>query len=53
MEARYDKRTIFEAYLNQVYLGQRGSQAIHGMSSGAEFWFGRDLQSLEPSRSRC
>ena len=47
MEARYDKRTIFEAYLNQVYLGQRGSQAIHGMSSGAEFWFGRDLQSLE------
>ena len=47
MEARYDKRTIFEAYLNQVYLGQRGSQAIHGMSSGAEFWFGRDLASLE------
>ena len=47
MEARYDKRTIFEAYLNQVYLGQRGSQAIHGMSSGAEFWFGRDLSSLE------
>lgn len=48
MEARYDKRTIFEAYLNQVYLGQRGSQAIHGMSSGAEFWFGRELDSLEP-----
>jgi len=47
MEARYDKRTIFEAYLNQVYLGQRGSQAIHGMSSGAEFWFGRELDSLE------
>lgn len=46
MEARYDKRTILEAYLNQVYLGQRGSQAIHGMSSGAEFWFGRDLSSL-------
>ncbi|MEN5205513.1 penicillin-binding protein 1B [Stenotrophomonas sp. TWI700] len=46
MEARYDKRTILEAYLNQVYLGQRGSQAIHGMSSGAEFWFGRDLASL-------
>jgi penicillin-binding protein 1B len=46
MEARYDKRTILEAYLNQVYLGQRGSQAIHGMSSGAEFWFGRDLGAL-------
>lgn len=46
MEARYEKATILEAYLNQVYLGQRGSQAIHGVSSGAEFWFGRDLNSL-------
>ncbi len=46
MEARYDKRTILEAYLNQVYLGQRGSQAIHGVASGAEFWFGRDLHSM-------
>ncbi|MEN5209051.1 penicillin-binding protein 1B [Stenotrophomonas terrae] len=46
MEARYDKATILEAYLNQVYLGQRGKQAIHGVSSGAEFWFGRDLNSL-------
>ena len=46
MEARYDKAVILEAYLNQVYLGQRGSQAIHGMASGAEFWFGRDLDSL-------
>ncbi|MCD9086254.1 penicillin-binding protein 1B [Stenotrophomonas sp. SY1] len=46
MEARYEKATILEAYLNQVYLGQRGSQAIHGVASGAEFWFGRDLNSL-------
>ncbi|SBV35551.1 putative penicillin-binding protein 1B [uncultured Stenotrophomonas sp.] len=46
MEARYDKPVILEAYLNQVYLGQRGSQAIHGVASGAEFWFGRDLDSL-------
>ncbi len=46
MEARYEKATILEAYLNQVYLGQRGSQAIHGVSSGAEFWFGQDLDSL-------
>ncbi len=46
LEARYDKRTILETYLNQVYLGQRGGQAIHGVSSGAEFWFGRDLDEL-------
>jgi len=46
LEARYDKRTILETYLNQVYLGQRGNQAIHGVASGAEFWFGRDLDTL-------
>ena len=46
IEARYDKATILEAYLNQVYLGQRGSQAIHGVAAGSEFWFGRDLRDL-------
>src|SRR3546814_4701191 len=34
--ARYDKRAILEAYLNQVYLGQRGSQEIRGAAAGAE-----------------
>jgi penicillin-binding protein 1B len=46
IEARYDKRTILETYLNQVYLGQRGAQAIHGVAAGAEFWFGRDMRDL-------
>ena len=46
LEARYDKRTILEAYFNQVYLGQRGSQAIHGVAAASEFWFGRELDSL-------
>ncbi|MFC3813632.1 penicillin-binding protein 1B [Lysobacter sp. GCM10012299] len=46
IEARYDKGTILEAYFNQVYLGQRGAQAIHGVAAGAEFWFGRDLSDL-------
>src|SRR5690606_27969584 len=32
--------------LNQVYLGQRGSQEIRGVSAGAEYWFGRDLRDL-------
>src|SRR5690606_29592212 len=41
IEARYDKGTIMETYLNQVYVGQRGAQAIRGVAAGAEFWFGR------------
>ena len=46
LEARYDKRTILETYFNQVYWGQRGSQAIHGVSSASEFWFNRQLNDL-------
>ncbi|MBE2211560.1 MAG: penicillin-binding protein 1B [Xanthomonadaceae bacterium] len=46
LEARYDKRTILETYFNQVYLGQRGSQAIHGVASASEFWFNRNLNDL-------
>ena len=46
IEARYDKRTILETYLNQVYIGQRGSQEIRGVAAGGEFWFGRDLRDL-------
>ncbi len=47
IEARYDKGTIMETYLNQVYVGQRGAQAIRGVAAGAEFWFGRRLEDLD------
>jgi len=46
IDFRYEKRDILEAYLNQVYMGQRGSQAIHGVAAASEFWFGRDLRDL-------
>ena len=46
IEARYDKERILETYLNQVYLGQQGNQAIHGVAAASEFWFGRDLATL-------
>ncbi|HEX5756130.1 MAG TPA: penicillin-binding protein 1B [Arenimonas sp.] len=46
IEARFDKARILETYLNQVFMGQHGNQAVHGVAAGAEFWFGRDLASL-------
>lgn len=49
IEARFDKRTILEAYVNQAYLGQQGSQAVHGVSAAADFWFGRELEQLSNS----
>lgn len=47
LEWRFEKEQILEAYINEVYLGQQGAQAVHGFGAGAEFWFGKDLQSLD------
>jgi penicillin-binding protein 1B len=46
IEARFDKQTILEAYLNQVYLAQQGSQSIHGVAAASQFWFGLPLNAL-------
>lgn len=48
LELHYDKEQILEAYLNEVYLGQDGARAIHGMGLASRFWFGQPLAELEP-----
>ncbi|MEP6510227.1 MAG: penicillin-binding protein 1B [Dokdonella sp.] len=49
IEARYDKQRILEAYVNEVFLGQQGGQAVHGFAAASEFYFGRELHTLRPS----
>ena len=46
IEARYDKRRILDAYVNEVFLGQQGGQAVHGFAAASEFWFGREVESI-------
>jgi penicillin-binding protein 1B len=46
VEARYDKDAILEAYLNEIYLGQRGSTAVHGVGEAARFYFGKNVRNL-------
>ncbi|WP_371280519.1 penicillin-binding protein 1B [Dokdonella sp.] len=46
IEYRYDKRRILEAYVNEIFLGQQGGQAVHGFAAASEFYFGRDVGSL-------
>ena len=48
IEAHYDKGRILEAYVNQVFLGQQGGQAVHGFAAAAEFYFGRRVEDLRP-----
>ena len=51
VEARYDKREILQAYLNEIYLGQRGATAIHGVGEAAHVYFGKSGRELSVAES--
>ena len=46
LERRASKDEILELYLNDVYLGQRGSFGIHGVAEAARLFFGKDVANL-------
>jgi penicillin-binding protein 1B len=43
----YSKDEILETYSNEVYLGQDGNRAIHGLGLASRFYFDRDLAELD------
>jgi len=47
LESRYSKDRILAAYLNEVYLGQRGAVSIRGFAEAARFYFGKDVRNLD------
>ncbi|MGQ0704337.1 MAG: transglycosylase domain-containing protein [Gemmatimonadales bacterium] len=44
LEARYDKSTILDAYLHEIYLGQDGARSMHGIGAAARYYFGKDVR---------
>ena len=40
VEARFEKDEILAAYLNEIYFGQRGATAVHGVGEAAHLFFG-------------
>ena len=46
LEWRYPKTRILEAYLNEIYLGQRGSLALRGVGAAARSYFGKEPHQL-------
>jgi len=50
-ERKYSKDVILENYLNEIYLGQRGSQGIFGVWEAAQFYFSKPLSDLTVGES--
>ena len=46
LERRLSKAQVLELYLNDVWLGQRGSFAVHGVAEAARLFFGKDISNL-------
>ena len=51
IESRYPKAQILEAYLNEVYLGQRGGLAIRGVGAAARAFFHKEVHQLTLSEA--
>lgn len=51
LERRHGKQEILEAYLNELYLGQDGAVAIHGVALAAQYYFGKDIRDLNLAES--
>jgi penicillin-binding protein 1B len=51
LEQRYEKDEILEAYLNEIYLGQRDGYAIMGVGEAARVWFGKGISGLSAAES--
>lgn len=51
VEARYTKPQILEAYLNEIYMGRRGSTAIHGVGEASRFFYGKRVPDLSLDES--
>ena len=51
LEYRFDKDRLLEAYLNEIYLGQRDGYAIMGVGEAARVWFGKEVGSLDTAEA--
>ena len=51
LELHYEKDEILEAYVNEVYLGQRGPVAISGIGDASRWFFGAPAEELDLTRS--
>src|ERR1700686_5788098 len=46
LDAKFSKREILEAYLNDIYLGRTRSISILGVGEASRFYFGKPVSEL-------
>ncbi len=51
LETKATKNEILELYLNDVYLGHRGSFALHGVAEASKIYYGKDVRNLTLSEA--
>ncbi|HXG88604.1 MAG TPA: PBP1A family penicillin-binding protein [Vicinamibacterales bacterium] len=51
LETKATKDEILEHYLNDVYLGNRGSFALHGVAEASRIFFGKDVSNISLSEA--
>ncbi len=51
LETKASKDEILELYLNDVYLGNRGSFALHGVAEASKIYFSKDVRNLTLSEA--
>jgi penicillin-binding protein 1B len=51
LETKATKNEILELYLNDVYLGNRGSFALHGVAEASKMFFAKDVRNLTLSEA--
>lgn len=47
LDYRFSKNEILETYFNEVYFGQDGGSAIHGIGLASQFYFAKSVQQLD------
>ena len=51
LEIKASKDEILELYLNDVYLGHRGSFALHGVAEASKIYFSKDVRNITLSEA--
>ncbi len=46
LEHTWSKQRIFEAYVNQVYLGRQAAYSVHGFGEASRLYFGKELRDI-------